>query len=83
MGYENELFNYIVIHLREWQERGYKSAVNLRNMYNIMAEFPGRFKGYESCPHWVDIDMIREHRGKLLERLPEHYKKVFLDNPDY
>jgi hypothetical protein len=82
-GYECHLFNYIVVHLREWQNRGYQCGINLKNMYMIMSLRASHIRGYEVRPPWVDEELIKSHREKLIVRLPSHYEKIFLDNPGF
>jgi hypothetical protein len=68
IGYSDALLAYLCDHIDEWIDRGRANTMKIDRPQNF------------DLPAWCqDIDVIVSHRGRLCEKLPDHYLTIWPD----
>lgn len=68
--------SYIYWHMENWENRGYRSNINCKNIAMIMKNKKD-IKVVIRIPDWVNDELIKKHQQILLEKDYEHYSKYF------
>lgn len=82
-GYENELFNYIDIHMAVI-DPCYIIKNNINTLNLLLLVDIGKFHINEQfvIPNWITPELIRVHRSVLIQKKPEYYREKWPDIPD-
>jgi len=85
-GYELNLWIYIYFHRMEWKNRGYKNTITEKNIMIIVKylyKFNDNNLAYKNGnPDWITEELVTTHRSVLIQKKPEHYRKLWPDVPD-
>jgi len=81
-NYENELFNYIDIHMAVIDPY-YIEKNNINTLNFLLLADIGKFHINEQLIiPWITPELIRVHRSILIQKKPEYYRKKWPDIPD-
>lgn len=85
-GFEIDLWKYIMWHKTVWIKRNYKyeNTINQKNYFFITDLLQNKIKRYDFSdqPIWITDELIRVHRSVLIQKKPEHYRKLWQDVPE-
>lgn len=85
-GFEIDLWKYIMCHKIEWVKRNYKyeNTINQKNYLFITNLLQDKIKRYDFSdqPIWITDELILIHRFVLIQKKPEHYRKLWPDVPE-